>query len=65
MAQIGIHLTENGMMQPHASVSGLMLAHPASQYFSVGKISEEQLNDYAKRRGLPIDEMRKFLGANL
>ena len=65
MKRIGIRLTENGMMQPHASVSGLMLAHPASQYFSVGKISEEQLNDYAKRRGLPIDEMRKFLGANL
>ena len=43
MKQIGIQLTENGMMQPHASVSGLMLAHPASQYFSVGKISEEQL----------------------
>ena len=65
MKRIGICLTENGMMQPHASVSGLMLAHPASQYFSVGKISEEQLNDYAKRRGLSIDEMRKFLGANL
>ena len=65
MKQIGIQLTENGMMQPHASVSGLMLAHPASQYFSVGKISEEQLNDYAKRRGLPIDEMRKFLATNL
>lgn len=65
MKRIGIRLTENGMMQPHASVSGLMLAHPASQHFSVGKISEEQLNDYAKRRGLPIDEMRKFLGANL
>ena len=65
MKQIGIHLTENGMMQPHASVSGLMLAHPASRYFSVGKISEEQLNDYAKRRGLPIDEMRKILAANL
>ena len=65
MKQIGIHLTENGMMQPHASVSGLMLAHPASRYFSVGKISEEQLNDYAKRRGLPIDEIRKFLAANL
>ena len=65
MKQIGIQLTENGMMQPHASVSGLMLAHPACQYFSVGKISEEQLNNYAKRRGLPIDEMRKFLGANL
>ena len=65
MKRIGICLTENGMMQPHASVSGLMLAHPASQYFSVGKISEEQLNDYAKRRGLPIDEMRKFLATNL
>ena len=65
MKQIGIQLTENGMMQPHASVSGLVLAHPACQYFSVGKISEEQLNDYAKRRGLPIDEMRKFLATNL
>ena len=65
MKQIGIHLTENGMMQPHASVSGLMLAHPVSRYFSIGKISGEQLNDYAKRRGLPIDEMRKFLAANL
>ena len=65
MQQIGIHLTENGMMQPHASVSGLMLAHPACRYFSVGKIDEEQLADYAKRRGMPIDTMRKFLGANL
>ena len=65
MKRIGICLTENGMMQPHASVSGLMLSHPASQYFSVGKISEEQLNDYAKRRELPIDEMRKFLATNL
>ena len=65
MKQIGILLTENGMMQPHASVSGLMLAHPSCRYFSVGKISEEQLNDYAKRRGLPIDEMRKFLATNL
>ena len=65
MKTIGIRLTENGMMQPHASVSGLMLAHPACRYFSVGKIDEEQLADYAKRRGMPIDTMRKFLGANL
>ena len=65
MQQIGIHLTENGMMQPHASVSGLMLAHPACRYFNVGKIDEEQLADYAKRRGMPIATMRKFLGANL
>ena len=65
MQQIGIRLTENGMMQPHASVSGLMFAHPASRYFSIGKINEQQLNDYAIRRGISPDEMRKFLGANL
>ena len=65
MQQIGIRLTENGMMQPHASVSGLMFAHPASRYFSIGKIDEQQLNDYAIRRGISPDEMRKFLGANL
>ena len=65
MKEIGIHLTENGMMQPHASVSGLMLAHPASRYFSIGRIDESQLKDYAARRGLPIEEMRKFLGGNL
>ena len=65
MQQIGIHLTENGMMQPHASVSGLMLAHPASRYFSIGKIDEEQLHDYASRRRLPVEQMRKFLAANL
>jgi len=65
MKQIGIRLTENGMMRPHASVSGLMIAHPASHYFSVGRISEEQLEDYTIRRGMPIDVIRKFLGANL
>ena len=65
MKQIGIYLTENGMMQPHASVSGLMLAHPASRYFSIGKIDEEQLQDYALRRKLPVQLMRKFLAANL
>ena len=65
MQQIGIRLTENGMMQPHASVSGLMFAHPASRYFSVGKIDEQQLKDYATRRGLPLDIMRKYLGANI
>lgn len=65
MKQIGIQLTENGMMQPHASVSGLMFAHPLSRYFSVGKIDEQQLEDYARRRGLPIETMKKYLAANL
>lgn len=65
MSQIGISLTENGAMYPHASVCGLMFAHPASEYFSVGKIGEDQLEDYARRRHKPVEEMRKFLAANL
>ena len=65
MKQIGIKLTENGAMCPHASVCGLMFAHPASEYFSVGKIGEDQLQDYARRRGKSVEEMRKFLAANL
>ena len=65
MKQIGIRLTESGAMKPHASVSGLMLAHPEARYFSVGKIGEDQLRDYASRRGLPLELMRRFLASNL
>ncbi|MEE3446008.1 MAG: vitamin B12 dependent-methionine synthase activation domain-containing protein [Prevotella sp.] len=65
MKQIGIRLTESGAMKPHASVSGLMMAHPQAQYFSLGKIGEDQLHDYARRRGLPVEVVRKFLAANL
>lgn len=65
MKQIGITLTENGMMQPHASVSGMIFAHPASRYFSVGKIDETQLEDYARRRNLPLETMKKYLSSNL
>ena len=42
-----------------------MMAHPASCYFAVGKIGEDQLEDYARRRGMSTKEMRKFLAANL
>lgn len=63
--RIGIRLTENGMMQPHASVSGLMFAHPAAHYFSVEKIDQTQLADYAERRGKSVAEMRKYLLSNL
>lgn len=42
-----------------------MFAHPVSEYFSVGKIGEDQLEDYARRRRRSIEEMRKFLAANL
>lgn len=63
--RIGISLTEHGAMYPNASVSGLYFAHPLSKYFMVGKISEEQLHDYALRRHRPVDETRKWLSANL
>lgn len=65
LRQIGIRLTESGAMKPHASVSGLMLAHPKARYFNLGKIGEDQLRDYARRRGLPIEVVRKFLASNL
>ena len=65
MKQIGIRLTESGAMKPHASVSGLMFAHPEARYFSIGKIGEDQLLDYASRRGLPLELCRRFLASNL
>jgi len=63
--EIGISLTENGVMYPNASVSGLFFAHPQAKYFAVGEISEEQLSDYARRKGRNTDDIRKFLLANL
>ena len=65
LRQIGIWLTESGAMKPHASVSGFMMAHPSARYFSLGKIGEDQLSDYARRRGLPVEVMRKFLSSNM
>ena len=65
MKQIGVRLTESGAMKPHASVSGLMFAHPQARYFNLGKLGEDQLRDYARRRGIPLALMRKFLGGNL
>ena len=65
MKQIGIRLTASGMMHPHASVSGLMFAHPQSRYFDLGKIGEDQLRDYARRRQLPVELMRTFLSVSL
>ncbi len=63
--EIGISLTENGVMYPNASVSGFFLAHPNSKYFAVGKIDEDQFADYARRKGVRTEEVRKFLIANL
>ncbi len=62
---IGVRVTENGAMYPHASVSGLMMAHPQARYFSVGQIGEDQLVNYARRRGISPTDLRRFLAANL
>lgn len=65
IADIGIRLTESGMMVPHASVSGLMFAHPQARYFDLGKIGDDQLRDYARRRRVPVELMRRFLSTSL
>ena len=63
--EAGITLTPNGAMTPHASVCGLMIAHPAAQYFAVGKIDREQMEDYAARRGTTAGEIERFLAKNM
>lgn len=65
LKQAGIRLTETGMMTPHASVSGLMFSHPKARYFELGKIGDDQLRDYARRRGVPVELMRRFLQSSL
>ena len=58
---LGISLTENGAMIPHASTTGLMISHPQCRHFNVGTIGEDQLADYAMRRGIAPDMIRKFI----
>ena len=65
LREAGIELTDNGAMRPHASVCGVMIAHPAAQYFAVGKIDGEQLEDYAERRGTTTAELTRFLAKNI
>jgi len=57
----GIELTESMAMYPTAAVSGLYFAHPDSHYFSLGKINKEQVENYAKRKGMSIDETERWL----
>jgi 5-methyltetrahydrofolate--homocysteine methyltransferase len=61
----GISLTENFAMYPTASVSGQYFAHPDSYYFGVDKIGRDQVEDYARRKGMPIEEVERFLNADL
>ena len=59
--KIGVHLTENGAMTPSASVAGFHFANPEARYFRIGRISEEQMRDYADRRGVSLEEICKML----
>ena len=61
----GIQLTENYAMIPASSVCGLYFSHPVAQYFSVGKIGEDQLRDYSARKGMDVAEGKRWLGPNL
>ncbi|MDR2955762.1 MAG: methionine synthase [Prevotella sp.] len=63
--EIGVELTENGVMLPNASVSGIIISHPQSKYFNIGNILEDQVESYIERRGVEASQIRKFLGANL
>ena len=58
---IGIELTESLAMNPPASVCGWYIAHPQSHYFGLGKIGKDQLEDYANRKGMTIEEAEKWL----
>jgi 5-methyltetrahydrofolate--homocysteine methyltransferase len=62
---LGMALTESGAMTPAASVSGLLFAHPDSRYFSVGRIGKDQVADYARRRGMELPEVERWLRPNL
>ncbi|HBL74402.1 MAG: methionine synthase [Bacteroidetes bacterium GWF2_42_66] len=63
--EIGITLTEHFAMYPTASVSGLYFAHPESRYFDVSKVSRDQVEDYAQRKGVSVETIEKFLPVNL
>jgi 5-methyltetrahydrofolate--homocysteine methyltransferase len=63
--QAGLGLTESFAMTPAAAVSGLYLAHPASRYFTVGRIGRDQVTDYARRCGRNVREVERWLRPNL
>jgi 5-methyltetrahydrofolate--homocysteine methyltransferase len=63
--EVGISLTEHFAMIPGASVSGIYLAHPKSRYFAVGPIDLDQAQDYARRKGVTLEEVERWLQPNI
>jgi 5-methyltetrahydrofolate--homocysteine methyltransferase len=64
-ARTALRLTENFAMLPAASVSGLYFSHPEARYFQVGRIGRDQALDYARRKGLPLRDVERWLAPNL
>jgi 5-methyltetrahydrofolate--homocysteine methyltransferase len=63
--EIGVTLTESMAMWPAAAVSGYYFANPESRYFGLGKIKEDQVIDYAKRRSISTDKATRWLSPNI
>jgi 5-methyltetrahydrofolate--homocysteine methyltransferase len=63
--RVGIGLTESFAMIPAPSVSGLYFGHPQARYFSVGRIARDQIEDYARRKRMPIRDAERWLRPNL
>ena len=61
----GIELTESMAMLPGAAVSGYYLAHPEAAYFGVGRVGRDQVEDYARRRGIELHVAERWLAPNL
>ncbi|MCW8889528.1 MAG: methionine synthase, partial [Sedimenticola sp.] len=64
-AQTGIWLTESMAMVPTAAVSGLYFSHPEARYFAVGKMTKDQIADYAQRKQMSLEEAERWLAPNL
>jgi 5-methyltetrahydrofolate--homocysteine methyltransferase len=63
--RIGVKLTESLAMWPASSVSGYYFANPEAKYFGLGKIKEDQVADFAERKGIPLEKATKWLAPNI
>jgi 5-methyltetrahydrofolate--homocysteine methyltransferase len=61
----GLELTESAAMTPAASVSGLYFSHPHAKYFTIGRIGRDQVASYARRKGMPVEDVERWLAPNL
>ena len=63
--RVGIRVTESYAMHPASSVSGFYFSHPESRYFAVGKLARDQVEDYARRKGMAVPEVERWLAPYL